>query len=562
MTIKYRVSFFVLFLALAVVAFSHSVAAAPSTTEPGVILKGVEPVQRPIQGAMPELPAEQQEEAVSSQMKDIKPFILKQVLLDRPNLYSPAPIPDMYKDMEGKPVSFDDLRIIAQRMTKKYRDDDWIFSRAVLYPQRIIDGKVHLRAVEGFISHVYLVGNFKDRNGLIKKFASRIKTKVPANAKNIERYLLLINDLPGVTARSYVKPSGEPAGSDLYINIEEKMFEGSVSVDNRGSDYLGPYRGTLVGAFNNIFGLHDRTTLRGIMTSTASEMKFGDITHEEQIGHEGGKVTLRAAATGSNPGGRISSSDIEGKSYLYDVEGQYPLTRFRQYNTYLLAGFSHVNSTTDVLGIETAHDKVSTFRTGVRADWTDKYQGVNQAEVTATQGIKGLGANGDGLGRSRANGHHEALRGNLTVTRVQQLPSQFSLMMSGAGQIANNPLLASEEFAIGGPTFGRAYDSGELTGDNGYATVAELRYGGPLDSNRVLDSYQLYTFIDYGRVTNQEVSVSESKDDSLTSTGLGVRFNAKHDLSGYVEWDTPLTKKVESKDDKGSRWFFSLLKRF
>ena len=180
----------------------------------------------------------------------------------------------------------------------------------------------------------------------------------------------------------------------------------------------------------------------------------------------------------------------------------------------------------------------------------------------ATQGLRALGATADGAGRSRSNGHEDFLKGDLTATRVQQLPDLWSVMLSGTGQIANNPLLASEEFNVGGPTFGRAYDTGEITGDDGYAGVAELRYGGPVENNKVLQSYQAYTFIDYGKVKNQSPVVGESASDSLTSGGLGVRLNFQQNFSGYAELDKPMNKPVASLGDNGSRLFFSILKRF
>lgn len=547
------------FLTLPVSAF-----AAPTSTEPGVIMKSLDSMQRTMSDLKADILGGEKEEppAPTGQLSDVKTFTLKQVVLDKPNLYTPELVYNMYKDMVGQKVSFADLNVIAQRMTKKYRDDGWIFSRAVLYPQKVKDGIVHLRAVEGRIAHVEIVGNYTDRTGIIRRMADQIHTDRPANSKEIERYLLLINDLPGVTAKSFIKPSGEPNASDLIISIEERALEGSISADNRGSDYLGPYRGTLVGALNNTLGLHDRTTLRGILTAQTREMKFGDITHEEQIGHEGGKVTLRAAFTKTHPGGNVASQDIDGKSQMYDIEGQYPVTRNRQYNVYLLGGVNALDSKTDVVSIETANDKVRTVRAGARIDFTDRFEGVNQIEAFATQGIDELGANSDGLGRSRANGHHQFLKGTATVTRVQQLPYQFSAMVSGTGQISNNPLLASEEFSVGGQSFGRGYDAGELTGDNGYAGVAELRYGGPVDGDHFLQSYQAYTFIDYGKVKNQTVTVGESREDSLTSAGLGLRFNVRYDLSGYVEYAQPLTKVVASEGDDGSRFFFSVLKRF
>jgi len=166
------------------------------------------------------------------------------------------------------------------------------------------------------------------------------------------------------------------------------------------------------------------------------------------------------------------------------------------------------------------------------------------------------------LGRSRINGQEDFLKEDATATRVQQLPDLWSLMLSGTGQTSNRPLLVSEQLSLGGPTYGRAFDEGEVTGDEGYAGVAELRYGGPVQDNKVLQSYQAYTYADYGRVVNKNVVIGEFSSNTLSSAGFGVRLNFQQGFSGYVELDKPMDKAPAAEASKGSRLFFSVLKRF
>jgi hemolysin activation/secretion protein len=554
-----RLVFILLILFCAVIPREAS-AQIPSSTEPGIVMRGIGEEERPATRLDDTIVVPKQEEGGKG-LSTEKVFVLKSVVLDGSSVYQGDDIAPLVKDMIGQPVSFFDLNVIAQRVTRKYREDGYIFSRAILPPQKISGGELHLQAVEGRIAHVEVTGNFRDRNGLIKRFADKIRSSAAANTREIERYLLLINDLPGISAKSFVRPSQVQGGGDLIINVEEDYFEGSASIDNRGSRFLGPWRGTLVGAANNLFGLHDRTTLRAILTSQTEELRFADITHEEQIGAEGFKVKARAAVTRTEPGGSISPLGIEGDSDLFDLEGVYPFLRGRRYNLNFVAGFNALNSESDLLGIQVGKDHVRSVRAGANVDFVDPLKGVNQIDAVVTRGLDVFGATEDGVGRSRANGEHEFLRGNLTATRVQQLWDLWSLMLSGTAQASDDPLLASEEFQVGGPGYGRAYDAGEITGDSGWAGLAELRYGGPVDS-RFLNSYQLYSYVDYGRTRNKSPVVGETAEDSLTSAGIGIRFNLIQDTSGYIEIDKPINKPVASEGDDDSRLFFSLLKRF
>src|SRR5262249_20222041 len=126
-----------------------------------------------------------------------------------------------------------------------------------------------------------------------------------------------------------------------------------------------------------------------------------------------------------------------------------------------------------------------------------------------------------------------------------------------------DPLLASEEFTIGGPSYGRAYDSSEITGDHGAALKLELRYGETTNS-AYLQSYQGYVFYDAGAVWNRDAAGGEPEKQTLTSTGVGVRLNMSRSLFGSAEIAFPLSRDIASEGNDGEdpRLFFNILKRF
>jgi hemolysin activation/secretion protein len=133
-----------------------------------------------------------------------------------------------------------------------------------------------------------------------------------------------------------------------------------------------------------------------------------------------------------------------------------------------------------------------------------------------------------------------------------------------SGQYSFQPLVASEEFAVGGPEYGSAFDSAEITGDSGIASRLELQFNKSRESE-YLSQYQIYTFLDGGAVWNQDVIANtEEKDDSIASTGLGARFNLLEALSGSIEGALPIDNKVAAfgADGGDPRVFFSLQYRY
>ncbi len=533
----------------------------PSSADPGKLLRSFGEDRPTPSRVETTVDAQPEREASASALDTKKTFTLRRLTLRGSTVYSQADVDAVVGSRMGQLASFADLNDIARELTARYRQDGYIFSSVSLPPQKVENGAVHMVALEGRVTDVKLVGSYRDANGLIRALADKIKSEGPSNAKDVERYLLLIDDLPGIKARSLMQPSKTPGGGELIITIEEDIVEGSVGVDNRGSDYVGPYRGTLVAAGNSLFGIHDRTTVRGVLSSSTEELRFLDLSHEEQIGTEGLRVKARGAFTSTEPGEELEALDIKGRSRIGDIEALYPMVRNRQYNVNLIGGFTALNSETDVAGVSTANDHVRYVRGGTRVDFTDRFSGVNQADIQVAKGLSVLGATKDGAGRSRSNGEHTFLRTNGSLVRVQDITNKVSVQVSASGQYSPDTLLSSEEFALGGSEFGRAYDSGEISGDKGVAGGLEVRYT-TVPTGGLVKSAQYYSYYDAGKVWNKNISVGETKQESLASIGVGVRFNLVQDVSGYVELDTPISRNVSSEHDKGSRMFFNLLKRF
>ena len=549
---------------LAGTIFATPVAASaqvPTSADPGIVSRSLEREDRNRGTLDGNIVLPQMEDQVIEGSTE-KVFKLTDVTVEDSTVYDQADFNKIIGEFKGQDVSFSDLSRITNNMTRKYREDGYIFSRVILPPQKIQNGVVRVQAVEGRVENVEVTGEYKDRGGLIRSMANKIHSDGPTNTRDIERYLLLIDDLPGITARSFVKPSQTQGAGDLVIVVEQDPFEGSVTLDNRGTRFVGPWRGEFVGAFNSLFGIHDRTTLRGIVASQSEELQYGELIHEEQLFTEGLRVKGRYAITSTKPGGSISSLGIEGDSELFDVEALYPVIRSRDLNLGINGGFTANNTTTELSGIEVGRDRIRSGRLNSTLDFTDRLRGINQFDLGLTQGLRVLDATSDGIGRSRANGEHDFLRFNATATRVQDLwwPG-VSALVSATGQYTSDPLLASEEFTVGGAGFGRGYDSGEIAGDKGYAGLLELRYSNAVAS-QLLQSYQVYTFVDYGKVKNIDPVVGEAEEDSLTSAGVGVRYNLNYDLSGYLEVDKPLNKQVNAEGDDDTRVFMTLTKRF
>lgn len=503
------------------------------------------------------------ERAKQKTIKSSTTFKLKNIDVRNASVFTQDELKQEYADKLGEKVSLKDLYAIADSITARYRNAGYILSRAVVPPQRIKGGNATINIVEGFVDQVVIEGDNAD-SSLLRAYGDKIKNAKPLNTETLERYLLLIQDLPGMTARAVLRPSPTVSGaSDVVISVSDKKVDGSLAFDNRGTRYIGPYQGALTVNANNMFGIYDRTQFRGSLTANPSELQFFQVSHDEQIGTEGTKGTISAAHTQTQPNFRLKPFDIEGNDTLLSASVLHPFVRSRQTNLFGNASFDIRNTSSSTFNVPLYDDRLKVGRIGGSYDFVDRFTAVNRIDAQLSKGFGWDDNSGSNL-RSRSNGRTSFWKFNAQANRLQTISGPFGVYVSSTGQLASNALLSAEQFGLGGAQFLSAYDPSEVTGDSGVAGRMELQYS-KSGEYQYLTAYQLYGFYDIGKVWTRNPAAGLKDSVSLASAGAGVRFNIMAPISGSFEVSTPLTKKVNANQPRNggdTRAFFSLAYRY
>jgi hemolysin activation/secretion protein len=247
-------------------------------------------------------------------------------------------------------------------------------------------------------------------------------------------------------------------------------------------------------------------------------------------------------------------SDIRIAQFLGRV--WHPVLRSRRQSLWITGTFDYRNFREQQFDDTVISDRLRTLRAAATYALADRFNGDNQVRLELSQGLDILGASDEGAADlSRADGQSVFTKLSGTVIRLQKITDRIALQLGVAGQWSADPLLSYEEFSLGGEQFGRAYDYGEVTGDDGVAGSGELRYG---DSTRWpwLSEYQVYGFYDIGAVWNETPGGGTTRD-SLASAGAGLRLFLTSRLRASFEAAKPLTRMVQTTDDEDWRFFFS-----
>ncbi len=494
---------------------------------------------------------------------------LEKLMVEGVHIYSDADLSYIYEGFIGKEITLEDVYAISNEITNKYRSDGYILTQAVVPPQTIDDGQVTLRVVEGFIDQILIEGEpIPSAEKRIRDYAEKIRGENIVDAKILEHYLLLINDLPGVKARSVLSPSKTVVGaSDLMIIIERDRYDAQASFSNNGSRFLGPYQGLYRGSYNSLFGFNEKISGTVAVSGDkerVDELLFGSLSYEQPISETGTLLRLTGSYTSTEPGADLDEFDVEGRSRFIQGTVIHPFIRSRTTNFTGRFGFDfrHVTSSNDLEA--TRKDRISSFRLGTTYQFIDTFLGVgvNALDLEISHGVGLFGASGrNDSNLTRAEGNSRYHKAELSLQRLQRVAPKLNLLLAGQAQLASSALLSSEEFGVGGASFGRGYDSSEIVGEDGFAGKIELQWRQPKDIQHIND-YQLYTFYDAGRVFNKDATTSDGKRDSLASTGFGVRADITQDFQAGFGVAFPLTRRVDATNDRGPRYFFNLTHKF
>ncbi len=545
-----------------VILCSAAVQAAtlPGTVQPGQIEQQFQPepkirADQPARIVVPE--ADQPAPPNAQKIR----FKLTRLKIEDATVYPESDLLSGYRSRLGAEVTLAEIYQIASTLTAKYRNDGYILSRIVVPAQTIENGDVRLRAIEGYIDRVTVEGVEADWRKLVERYAEQIQRDRPLTSKVLERYLLLMNDLPGAFAKAVIKPSPtEHGASELTVQFSQRRVDGGLSLDNRGGKSLGPWRLSGDIGLNSALDLQESTRFR-FVASESGELAFLSLSHDENIGSNGGKLTLSLSAVESEPEElAFIPLNLETSSRSGSLTYSYPLIRSRAENLSLRGSIASHDGKTRIFGIQDTRDRIRTFRLGATYDRADMWGGVNLLDIELSQGIDGLGAseNQDPL-LSRLNGRVDFTNAALYAARLQSLTKNWSLLAAVNAQYAWTDLLSSELYSFGGEQFGRGYDPSELVGDHGAAMKIELRYSDLFPGGFV--SYTGYGFYDTG-IVYQRSSAGFSSSESAASAGLGLRMGMGRYLSLYVELAKALTCVVAAEGNRDRRVYWGASIRF
>ncbi len=470
-------------------------------------------------------------------------IVVSRVIVEGVTVYSPAAMAKAVEGLAGAAVPLAKVEAARVALLRRYRNDGYPLTAVSVV--RDDAGVLHFRVTEGHIADVKLDGDIGPAGVQVLRFLNQLTKPKAITAAALERYLLLAQDVPGVSVRAILRPStDQPGALTLVAQVSRAPVSGLLTADNRGFRKSGPEESLAVADFNSFTSYGERTEVSLYRTFNSTQI-FGEASTEFYIGASGLKLKLYAGAGDSQPSGDLRAAGYDGSTRVFGGQFTYPIIRARQQTLNAFAIMdaleSNINNGTPPDVFRNSYDSLRIFRTGFDYVLSDIWAGDTRSAVNAlsfrlSQGAKGLGAKTD---QTRPGERVDFFKASFDFSRTQTLlqptdTSSVALMGIISGQVTPNLLPPAEKFYLGGNRITRGFYAGEVTGDNALAATVELQYNTTMDisafGQTVTFSPQFYGFYDWGETWENQRSDANHR---LQSTGGGVRLN----VTRYTEFD-------------------------
>lgn len=436
-----------------------------------------------------------------------------------------------------------DLLALVDGLRQRYADAGFATTEVVLPDQDLEDGRVQVQVHEGRLEAIEIEGTLAYQPYF---FRSRIEraADVPLDVPALYRELEQLQADPGVERIAAVLERVGPGRHRLRVAVKERS---PWSLTARYSNHRPPSVGSDGGQFAfghpTLLGFGDRLLVEGQVSEGLRDfglrwdVPLGPLDTRFFFAYRRGRAEIVER--------EVEALQIEGRYESISLGLRHPVLWTPSWEAWLeiygdwRSGASSIfgriecfqsdlrDCTPTVAALRTSQELVHRTRTHVAL-----------LRSTLSFGLDALGATGENDAGDRD--------GEFTSWRVQgswieRLPDVASLplfdgtqlALRGELQLADDPLVAVEQIAVGGGSSVRGYRENQLVRDNGLIASAELRWP-VLRSGFGRPIVMLVPFVDAGHAWDRRRS--DKEEDPIASSGLALAVSPIEPLRAEISW--------------------------
>lgn len=441
----------------------------------------------------------------------------------------------------GQSLSFSELQGVAATVTTYLKKKGWFLAHAYLPKQDVTSGIIEIALIQGKSD-----GSLTIKRSPTARISeqtlrgigeSAVRPGETIDEKQLERSVLLMNDLPGVQARASLAAGATHGSTSVQIAVNEgPLLTGALWSDNQGNRYTGAWRGNGMLNVNDPFRYGDRLSL--LMTGSEG-LTEGRAAYAFPLTSRGLKGNISYTGMRYELIDDLAALNAEGQSHIFSAGSSYPLLRSRTTNVTIALNYEFKNLTDSSNDVDINDRDLHSGTFTLSGDLYDTFGGGGYTAWIAGVTSGSFNESIADIAITEKEGSYT--RFNLGLSRLQRLTERTSINLSWSSQLALDNLDTSEKFNLGGPYGVRAYPVGEASGDEGHLFNIDLRYNLPVPPT--IGIFQLSGFFDAGYIrlyqhpwTNAVATATHKNSYWIQGAGVGLDYSYTDRISVRGTW--------------------------
>jgi hemolysin activation/secretion protein len=456
----------------------------------------------------------------------------------------------------------DDVEKARAALEKAYHDKGFQ-TVSVSVPQQNTQTKVvTLKVTELKVGRLRVKNSrYFDLNKITQKAPSLKEGSVP-NFNDVTKDIVALNQWPDRRVTPALRAGVTPGTVDVDLNVEDNVpLHASIEFNNRQSPNTTALRFTSTVHYDDLWQRGDSFSFTyQVAPQRPNDAEVFSGSYLARVDDVDWLSVLLYAVKSSSDVATVGGTNIVGPGQIVGSRAVITLpTRDNFFHT-LSVGFDykHFDQTVTLGG--SFQSPVTYYPVVANYSATfQREQSTTQLDAGVTYNLRPLSSDPTDFDNKRFAASASFIHLNADLSHTQELPEGFQAYGKIQGQVADGPLVSSEQLSIGGLDTVRGYLESEVLGDNGIVGNLELRTPnvGDMLQKQLKDEtgqgaprfptfneWRFFGFADAGVATVLTPLPEQQSKFDLWSVGVGTRFKLLNYLNGTLIYSVPMISQT------------------
>jgi hemolysin activation/secretion protein len=337
-----------------------------------------------------------------------------------------------------------------------------------------------------------------------------------------------------------------PGTMDVDLKVDDKSpWRASLGVNNDRSADTKPLRAIASIGHDNLWQLGHSASLSFFgAPQDFSQAKVWSAAYTAPIPSSNWSLELSGYKSDSNVS-TLGGTSVLGNGHTVGLKATYVLPMAGTWWQSVGVGVDFKDNVERVrFGKETnnvplKYAPLSLYYTGYRQGDSNTTS-LNLSATMGTRSLFGYGSNEQAFDDKRYASRSSFMTFKADATNTYTFSGGAQAVARVAAQLADSPLMSSEQFAAGGMNSVRGYLSAETTGDYGALGSLEWRTAPFTVFPSVIEDLRLYLFTEAAYLRLRQAQVEQTDSFTLASAGFGTSFKLGQYVSARFDFGYPL----------------------